>query len=152
MKRVLSLCTICWFLFLCGCQQTSNSQNPSVSVQPSVPSEEEHQNAKPYNQDALLLRSDYERLSAIGKSIYQTGTISDEDTDFWVAVVKKGPVVKETDVTERNLNQLGFESIAFGLIVGKKKLSPEQKKKLFDVVLPFTGDRRIDLPDDVEPT
>lgn len=87
-----------------------------------------------YEQKGVLSALDYARLAKISGYIDQRQIISDDDLDFWIALLHRGPL-KDTPS-----NWSSFYTIVLGLGAGRKQLTPSQQQKMYDAALPFVSD------------
>ncbi len=84
-----------------------------------------------WQQKGILSANDYARLDKISIYIQRRQTISDDDLNFWIALLQQGPLIK----TPANWSL--FYTDVLGLGVGRKHLSLAEQKKMYDAVLPF---------------
>ena len=86
-------------------------------------------------QMGVLSTRDDNRLALLSKHIYLQHIITNDDLDFWIKLLKKGPIV------DRELNRGIFETRVIGYMLGRKNLTANQKHELYMAILPYTRDR-----------
>ena len=87
-----------------------------------------------WEQKGILSASDQARLFKISTYIAKRQEISDDDLDFWIALLHRGPL-KDTPS-----NRIGFYTDVLSDGSGRKHLTPSQQQKMYDAVLPYVSD------------
>ena len=87
-----------------------------------------------WEQKGILSIPDHARLIKISAYIERSQQMSDDDLDFWISLLQRGPL-KDTP-SNRGL----FYTTVMEDALGRKQLSPSGQKKMYDAVLPFVSD------------
>ena len=110
-----------------------HSQSPlDAKVESKVQSTQGYR--EQWEKKGVLTASDHARLIKISTYIQQRQEMSDDDLDFWIALLKKGPPIDTPS------NHSLFYSVMMGDAMGRKHLSQAAQKKMYDAVLPFVSD------------
>lgn len=82
-----------------------------------------------YEQAEMMSQEDYRRIVQIDRSINQTNTISDEDLNWWIQLIKR-PSSTERGQRTASTRRLVALSDNWGFLT---KATPQQRDELFDL-------------------
>lgn len=85
-------------------------------------------------QQGILAAADHARLIKISTYIERNQQLPDNDLNFWISLLQKGPL--KDNPSNRGL----FYTIVMGGALGRKQLSTSSQEKMYDAVLPFVSD------------